>query len=284
MPNVEVTTVLAALEFVVSVMALVIFYLRGWHKYYKAMAVYLTFRILSGLALTPFLAQHVHRTTTGIYSMSMVVFWISYFISVAIIFAVYIEILKAIFPVLKRMSVGGNLGLLWMLSFFVIVLLVVSIPSMGTGHFFSDFMHNVMQAVCILEMFMLAFLLIGMRTFRISVRDVNFGIALGFAVLAMTNLLHSVSSLQSYFGVERLANLYHAVSMTSLLIWSLYALQPAKRREPVLLPLKTMLQRWNEIASAMGHKETKVLMPRQAGFFLQDVEKIVDRAFEENFK
>ena len=131
---------------------------------------------------------------------------------------------------------------------------------------------------------MLVFLLIGMRTLRLSMKDVSFGIALGFAVLAMTNLLHSINGLRDSIGVQRLDSIYHLVSIAALGIWSVYAAQSVKRREPVLLPLRTMLHRWNEIASAMGHKETKVLRPRQASFFLKDVEKIVDRAFEENFK
>jgi hypothetical protein len=126
--------------------------------------------------------------------------------------------------------------------------------------------------------------LIGLKALRISVKDVSFGIALGFAVLAITNLLHSVNGLRDYFGMARLQYVYQLVSIVALVIWSAYAAQPVKRREPVLLPLRTMLHRWNEIASAMGHKETKVLRPRQASFFLKDVEKIVDRAFEENFK
>ena len=284
MPKVEVATVLAGTEFLVSALAVVIFYLRGWHKYYKSMSVYLTFRFLSGVMLTPLLLQQMQQTTSETNSLSQTVFRISYVISAVLIFAVYAAILKSTFAAQPRMAHFGRVGVLWMLSFFGIVVLALSLPEIGSANLPASLMNNLMQGMCILELCMLVFLLIGMRTLRLSMKDVSFGIALGFAVLAMTNLLHSINGLRDSIGVQRLDSIYHLVSIAALGIWSAYAAQPVKRREPVLLPLRTMLHRWNEIASAMGHKETKVLQPRQAGFFLKDVEKIVDRAFEENFK
>jgi hypothetical protein len=284
MPKVEVTTILAGTEFLVSALALFIFYLRGWHKYYKAMSVYLTFRFLSGVVVTPLILQQIQQSTTEKNSLSLSVFWINYLISAVMVFAVYAGILKSAFAALPKQAHFGRVGLLWMLSFFGVLFLVLSIEGMGSGQLLASELNSFTHAMCVLELCMLAFLLIGLKALRISVKDVSFGIALGFAVLAITNLLHSVNGLRDYFGMARLQYVYQLVSIVALVIWSAYAAQPVKRREPVLLPLRTMLHRWNEIASAMGHKETKVLRPRQASFFLKDVEKIVDRAFEENFK
>ena len=48
-------------------------------------------------------------------------------------------------------------------------------------------------------------------------------------------------------------------------------------RKPVLIPANSTLYRWNEIASALGHKGTQVAVQQPANsFFLTDVEKVVD--------
>jgi hypothetical protein len=46
-----------------------------------------------------------------------------------------------------------------------------------------------------------------------------------------------------------------------------------------------MLFRWNEIASALGHTGTQVAVQQPAsGFFLSDVEKVVEDVLTRNLK
>jgi hypothetical protein len=45
-----------------------------------------------------------------------------------------------------------------------------------------------------------------------------------------------------------------------------------------MVPANSTIFRWNEIATALGHTGTQVAVQPAGGFFLTDVEKVVDEA------
>lgn len=283
MPKADLDVVLAGIEFLVAVFGLTALFVRGWHKYYKAMAVYLIFRLVSGITVMPIFERAMQQESGGGWHWIMGLFWIQYLVAVGLVLVVYGSIIEMMFPALRKTSVRSHLGLLWMIAFFGVILFALSTRLLGDANRATAFESYFMQSVSILELSMLAFLTIGRRALGITMKDMSYGIALGFAALAMINLLHTINGMRFLIGGSQLEAIYHLLSIAALCVWGGYAVQPVKRRAPVLLPLRTMLKRWNEIATAMGHKETQVVMPRQAGF-LKDVERIVDRAFQENFK
>ena len=60
---------------------------------------------------------------------------------------------------------------------------------------------------------------------------------------------------------------------------------PEPARKPVLMPVNSTIYRWNEIASALGHPGTQVaVQPAPGSFFLSDVEKVVEKVLNRNFK
>ena len=124
-----------------------------------------------------------------------------------------------------------------------------------------------------------------MKSLHISMRDMSFGLAVGFGVITVNDLAHT-AMVHSSLSIMTLQYIYEGVTLLALGVWIGYAAMPVPKRvqEPKLLPFQTMLYRWNEIAAAIGHKETKVMHQTSPSFFLSDVEKIVDRAFESTFK
>jgi hypothetical protein len=48
-------------------------------------------------------------------------------------------------------------------------------------------------------------------------------------------------------------------------------------RRPLVMPANSTIYRWNEIASALGHPGTQVAVQPSNGFFLTDVEKVVEK-------
>jgi hypothetical protein len=61
----------------------------------------------------------------------------------------------------------------------------------------------------------------------------------------------------------------------------IYFLRPAQ--EAALAEVTPSLQRWNEIADALGYSAPHIAFtPSPGNFFLQDVEKAVDRVLEKN--
>jgi hypothetical protein len=66
--------------------------------------------------------------------------------------------------------------------------------------------------------------------------------------------------------------------LASVALWAVYVAVPERARKPIVVPASSTIYRWNEIASALGHKGTKIAVPATANsFFLTDVEKVVDK-------
>jgi hypothetical protein len=73
--------------------------------------------------------------------------------------------------------------------------------------------------------------------------------------------------------------------LVALGIWAAYCALPEPVRKPVTMPVNSAVYRWNEIASALGHSGTQVAMRQPAnGFFLSDVERVVDKVFNQALK
>jgi hypothetical protein len=74
-------------------------------------------------------------------------------------------------------------------------------------------------------------------------------------------------------------------SLLTLVVWSAYFLQREPARQAAVLDPSSHLGRWNEIATTLGQSGVRgpVAVPAPANtFFLQDVEKVVDRILIKN--
>ena len=68
------------------------------------------------------------------------------------------------------------------------------------------------------------------------------------------------------------------ITLFALGIWLAYAALPEPVRKPVVVAANSTIYRWNEIASALGHKSPQVVVQQPANsFFLTDVEKVVEK-------
>ncbi len=77
---------------------------------------------------------------------------------------------------------------------------------------------------------------------------------------------------------------YEGLILVSLGIWLVYVALPEQKREPLVMPADSTIYRWNEIASALGHG-TKVAVQQNAnGFFLTDVERVVEKVLTRNLQ
>ena len=63
-----------------------------------------------------------------------------------------------------------------------------------------------------------------------------------------------------------------------------YSAMPEPARKTVTVPANSAIYKWDQIASALGHKGTQVAVQPSPSFFLVDVEKVVERAFVRTLK
>jgi hypothetical protein len=124
-----------------------------------------------------------------------------------------------------------------------------------------------------------------MNALQLSPRDMAFGVALGFGVMSANDfILASLISWNSSLTAP-LQFVYEAVVLGTIGIWLAYAALPEPARRPVVVAANSTIYRWNEIASALGHKGTNVAVPATANsFFLTDVEKVVEKVLTRNLK
>jgi hypothetical protein len=137
----------------------------------------------------------------------------------------------------------------------------------------------------VLELCLLAFLCLSMNALRLSIRDMSFGIALGFGMMSANDFVFAALIPRTPSMTFSLQFIYEAVILVSLAIWVAYCALPEAARKPLMMPANSTIYRWNEIASALGHTGTTIAVQQPANsFFLTDVEKVVEKVLTRNLK
>jgi hypothetical protein len=140
-----------------------------------------------------------------------------------------------------------------------------------------------MRCVSVIEFCLLAFILLSAEALGITYRSRIVGITLGFGVLAVVDAVCFMFLLRS--GVLLPWMLVRTSgTVIAAAIWLIYFLMPEPQRAPVLLQSNSQLQKWNEIAMALGKPVPHIALgqPEPPAFFLQDVEQMVDRVLSRN--
>lgn len=278
-------TVLCSGEFVLTAVLGLLFWKKGFHRRFRAMAKYLALRVVTVPVLFFLLVGYLQFGIRNCYAAYFFVYWGAYIASAGLLFFVCLEIFRFVlmpFPGLQRL---GSLAFRWT----VVVSLILTFATVGTGKFtimtLTDIASRLMRAASILELCLLAFLCICMNALKLSPRDMSFGIALGLGILSTNDF---AGALMLSVKNSLVANWQFATESLTLLVfglWTVYALLPQRERKLVLLEASSPIYRWDEIASALGHTGTKVAVQQPANsFFLTDVEKVVERVVARNLK
>jgi hypothetical protein len=212
-------------------------------------------------------------------------FWAVYIASAVLLFFVCIEVFRSALSAFSGLMKFGIVIFRWA----VLASVIVTFSSISFAHrgilIIPDIGDGLMRSVSILELCLLGFLCLSMNALRISVRDMAFGIALGFGVMSANDFV--VVSLISHNTslTAPLQFVYQSVVLVSLGIWVAYCAAPEPARKPVVMPANSTIYRWNEIASALGHTGTQVAVQQPANsFFLTDVERVVEKVLNRSLK
>jgi hypothetical protein len=143
---------------------------------------------------------------------------------------------------------------------------------------------QMMRCVSVMELCLLAFLALSIHSLGRSLRSRLFGVGLGFGVQAATELIFSAipSSCPGLISFSNFAQ--QAVASLVLVTWAVYffAREPQAERSMIVLPPSSMLARWNALAKGLGQMPEPVMAGAPTGFFLQDIEGVVDRVLAKN--
>jgi hypothetical protein len=284
-------TVMSAAEFLLSAMLAFMFWKKGLHRRFPAMAAYLAMRVVANPVLSLLLLGRSGQLSHS--RQFMIDCWQGYFftwwaVNVASAILLYFICMEVFRNALSAMPGLQKLGVV-IFRWAALVSFIVTISSVPFAHrgvlIIPDISIPLMRSVSLLELCLLAFLCLSMNALRLSVRDMAFGISLGFGVMATNDFVNMVLISRYTSLTAPMQFVYEGVILVSLATWVIYCALPEPARKPMVVPVNSTIYRWNEIASALGHTGTQVAVPQPANsFFLTDVENVVEKVLSRNLK
>jgi hypothetical protein len=280
-------SLMSALEFLLWVALGGVFWAKGLYRRFPAMNAYLVLRVFSMPVLLAFLYLQARPSLPQkvFFPLYFYSYWAVYVASAVSLYFICIEVYRVTLAPFSGLRRLGTIVFRWAaLASVVVSLATVPHNHHGVARVIPEFAIGLMRSVSILELCLLGFLCLSMNVLRTSIRDIPFGIALGFGLMSANDFLQATLIIPNPSLIAPLQFFYEAMILVSLGIWIAYVSLPEPSREPLVMPANSTIYRWNEIASALGHG-TKVAVQQPAnGFFLTDVERVVEKVLTRNLQ
>jgi hypothetical protein len=262
-----------------------LFWKRKMYRRFPNMGAYLGLRIASAPMLVATFYLQAQSWGHSYYAVYFFAYWAVYIASAILLLMVCMEVFRSALSALPGLMKVGIVIFRWAILVSV-VLTFSAVPFSHRGFAaVPDIAVALMRAVSILELCLLAFLCLSMNALRLSLRDMAFGIALGFGVLSANDFFFAALMPKSPSMTSTLQFVYEGLILASLCVWVIYCVMPEAVRKPMVMPASSTIYRWNEIASALGHTGTQVAVQQPANsFFLTDVEVVVEKVLARNLK
>lgn len=271
-------------EFLLWASLAFIFWRKGLQRRFPAMGTYLGLRVASMPVLLFLLFGNTLYASQLWLIAYFFLFWAVYIASAITLFFICIEIFRSVLSSFAGLMRLGVLAFRWATLVSVIVGLVTISWSHRGVLVLPDIAYALMRSVSILELCLLAFLCLTMNAFRLSARELTFGITLGFGIMATNDFIQAslISRFASLNAPEQY--IYESAILFTLGMWLTYCLLPERARKPVVMPANSTIYRWNEIAAALGHGTQVAVQQPANSFFLSDVEKVVDKVLNRSLQ
>jgi hypothetical protein len=277
-------TLVTSLDVLLSIAAFAVFLKPDLKKNYPWMFRYLAVRAITAV-IVEFLLYGPLLSTPLIYTqIYFVVHWASYLVSAVALFMSCLDVYRQAMAPLPGLVRMGTTVFRWA-AIASILVTATTFTSITSGpEMVTQIGIQLMRCVGTSELCLLAFLLLSMKAIGLSPRSRPFGMALGLGLLAGIDCAQS-SAIVMQFAVNQLGQaLFEVGSVLTLAVWIGYSALPEPSRAPVALTETSPIYKWDQIASALGHKTPEPVLQPAPSFFLIDVEKVVDRAFVRTLK
>jgi hypothetical protein len=255
-----------------------LFWTRNLHRRFPAMGVYLALRVVSmPVFLVLFYGQTRQWFNGHSSNMYFYFYWVVYIASAVLLFFVCIEVFRSALSAFSGLQRLGTVAFRWAALVSVIMSLSTFSFERSRALMITHIATGLMRSVSILELCLLAFLCLSMNALRLSVRDMAFGISLGFGLMSSNDFIVGALLARNTSLTEPLQFVGESLSLVTLGIWITYAALPEPARQPLVMPVNSTILRWNEIASVLGYTGTQVAVQPAGGFVLTDVERVAER-------
>ncbi len=272
-------TVLNAIEFLLWAALGFCFWKKALHRRFPAMAIYLGLRVVSAPLFTGLLYLRLVMSKRIAFEAYYFSYWAVYLVSAILLFFICMEVFSNALEAVPGLKKLGTLAFRWAaIASVVLSLSSVSYQHSGYGYI-PQIANKVMRSASVMELCLLAFLALCMNALNISLRDSAFGLSMGFGLLSANDF---IQSLTISIHTPLTAPGQFVYESTILLViggWTAFFALPERVRKPVLLPASSLIFRWNEIATALGHGDTQIAIQTANSSLLNDVQQVADRIF-----
>jgi hypothetical protein len=276
-------TLMSVVELILWAVLGFLFWTKKLQRRFPAMGAYLALRVASMPALVFFFYSHSqHWLNHHAFRLYFFTYWTVYIVSAVMLYFVCTEVFRSALWAFSGLQRLGIVAFRWA----ILVSVIVSMSTLSFEHsgtlLVSAIALGLMRSVSMIELCLLAFLCLSMNALGLSVRDKAFGIALGFGVMSSSDFIFATFISRHTSLTDPFQFVAESVILVAIGMWITYCAMPEKVRQPVMIPVNSIIFRWNEIASALGHTGTQVAVQPAGGFFLTDVESAVAKALPKN--
>ena len=261
-----------------------LFWKKGLQKRFPALNAYLLLRVGSMPVLLGLLTIQAQPWGHQYFPFYFYPYWTVFAASAIALFFVTLEIFRSVLASFSGLMRLGTVIFRWV----ALVSAVASLGSVSYSHpsvsIIPQLAVALMRAVSILELCLLAFLFLCINALQLSFKDLSVGFGLGFGLMSANDFILTMFISGHPSLNEPLQFVYEGVILLTIGLLVGYCFIPEHARKPVIMPASSTIYRWNEIASALGHG-TKVAVRQPAnGFFLTDVERVVEKVLTRNLQ
>jgi hypothetical protein len=284
MNNPLVHNIVVNLDVLLSVAACLLFFRPNLREKYPWLFSFLCVRAVTAVIIDFLLFGPLLASPMAYTKMYFVVYWISAFISAGLLFLSCLDVYKQAMAPLPGLARMGTTVFTWaaIASILVTATTFTSImPGPGT---IPKIGAQFLRCAGAAELCLLALLLMSMKAIGLSSRSRPLGFAIGLGFMAASDCAESIVAMLQTAPSPLMDTLFEASSIVTLGVWIGYSVMPEPIRKTVTLPINSAIYKWDQIASALGHKGTQVAVQPSQSFFLVDVEKVVERAFVRTLK
>lgn len=280
---------LVQLEPVLVLLAALAFFKSGSARRFPAMAAYLAVRGGSLLLLEALLWNWTPSATPSLhYTIYFYSYWVTYIACAVAIFFVIQEVFRVVMEPVPGLRRLGLLAFRWVSIVSVMVAVgVIGLPATvaaPNGDRIGPLAMQLMRCVSVMELCLLAFLALSTHALGRTFRSRFFGIGLGFGLEAAAELVYTAFAARHSYLASPANVAVQCATTVMLLTWTVYFVlpEPKAEREKIVLAPTSPLARWNALANGLGAMPHVAASQPTTGFFLQDIEGVVERVLAKN--
>jgi hypothetical protein len=262
-----------------------LFWKKKSHRRFPAMGAYLVLRIASMPVLLFFLYGYSRHWFHDLcFPVYFYLYWAVFIASATLLFFVCMEVFRSALSAFPGLMRFGIVIFRWA----ALASVILSLSTISFEHrdllLIPAIAFKLMHPVSILELCLLAFLCLSLNALRLSVRDMAFGIALGFGMMSSSDFILASFWSRKTSMTDPVQFVSESMILAALGMWVAYCALPEPARQPLMVPANSIILRWNEIATALGHTGTQVAVQPTGGFLLTEAENAVEEALTQKLK